>query len=45
MGSTGQPLILADPEELTSVLQSGKAEKAEKVGLVLLLVDYMSDGF
>ena len=35
LGGTGQPLILADPEELTSVLKSGDAEKAEKVVSVL----------
>jgi hypothetical protein len=31
LGSTGEPLILADPEKLTSILKSGDAEKAEKV--------------
>ena len=31
LGGTGEPLILANPEELTSVLKSGEAEKASKV--------------
>jgi hypothetical protein len=31
LGSTGEPLILANPEELTSVLERGEAEKASKV--------------
>jgi hypothetical protein len=38
LGSTGQPLILANPEELTSVLKSGEAEKAEKVRSISMVV-------
>jgi hypothetical protein len=45
LGSTGQPLILADPKKLTSVLQSGEAEKAEKVRFTLLFVEHLSYGF
>jgi hypothetical protein len=31
LGSTGEPMLLADPDELAAVIKDGKIQKAQKV--------------
>lgn len=37
VGSTGEPLLLADPEDFRKLLNSGKLEKSTKVSLKIML--------
>jgi len=43
LGSTGEPLILTDPEELNSVIKKGEAEKATKVLFISMSAQQMID--
>jgi hypothetical protein len=38
LGSTGEPLAVADPEELTRMIERGEAEKASKVLCTLSII-------